>query len=152
MTTAKQTTPTKKIGFFASLYNRYLSYKHRKLEKQINEMNELEVHIKEAVIRFLKFDKRMNDATDPVERFEMSCERHNAHLFFNHKVQHHSLVVKGHAITQSKFLWETIFKETMIMRYESIVADLKTTIVEKNIPCDLNDLDGLVNVLKKKYQ
>jgi hypothetical protein len=151
MITAKQKTQTKKIGFFVSLYNRYLSYKHRKLEKQINEMNELEFHIKESVIRFLQFDKRMNDSTDPVEKFEMSCERYNAHLSFNHRVKHHSLVVKGHAITQSKFLWETIFKETMIFRYESIVADLKATIAEKNIPCDLNDLDGLVNILKKKY-
>lgn len=149
MATAKQ---TKKIGFFASLYNQYRGYKHRKLEKQIKEIKELEVYIKESVIRYLKFDKNMNDSTDPVESFEMSCERYNAKLSFNHRVEQHSLVVKSHAITQSKLLWKDIFKEIMIMRYEYLVDDLKATIVAKNIPCDLNDLDELVNVIKKKYQ
>ena len=141
MNTTKQTTPIKKIGFFASLYHRYLTNKDKKLEKQIKEINKLEVHIKEALIRFIKFDQQIKVSTDPVERFEMSCERYNAQLFFKHKVEHHSLVIKSHAITQNKLLWKTIFKEIMILRYEYLVDDLKATITEKNIPCDLKDLE-----------
>lgn len=151
MTASKQTTTTTKNGFFASLCNRYLSYKHKKLDKQIKEMDKHEANIKKAIIRYIELDEKMKNTTDPVKHFQMSCERSNAHVDFNHSVEIHTLVVKSHALTQSIFLWKDIFKETMIMRYESIVVDLKATIVEKNIPCDLNDLDGLVNVLKNKY-
>tara|TARA_Y100000588_G_scaffold240585_2_gene254465 strand:+ start:59358 stop:59828 length:471 start_codon:yes stop_codon:yes gene_type:complete len=152
MVTIKKTIPTKKIGFLASLRLRFLTNKEKKLDNQIKKIEMYELYIKESIIRYIKFDYLMRNAKEQIEISDMSCQRHMQTIMFNSFSASHSILVKKYAITQNIFLWKKIFKETMVLRYEKIVKDLKVTITEENIPYDLSELDELINVLKKKFR